>query len=843
MRRAVAVPYALAALLAAGCVPLLAFTADRSFIVVQDPLPGYLGLVVLAVGFGLAELGLVHVEFRRQAYSYALAGLPLAVGLAWFGPREVVIARTAGSLVAFVVQRTSVVKVAYNVAAYAFEAALGGFVLHEIWGSDNHLDLGHGAGLTGTVAAVDLIIGVLVIVVIWAQGTEISPRQVLTVLLPALAFSLASSTLALTGLIMAARGSLGVSLLVLAAAMAVLAHYSYQVLHRRHLALALVHDFVEHSEAADSLDQLAMRLLTRARHLLSAGRAELVLFGAGDLAAVRLGVGEDDVLQTVDDEGTDWLMRRVLEQDEPILVKARTRDAGLRRWLQTHQATEAMVVSLPLPGDARRGLLLVFDRLGDTSSFTAEDLTLLQTMAGHLSVALQNTELVQRLRHEATHDVLTGLANRSLLAEHLAASLAGPGPTTVMMLDLDRFKEVNDALGHPVGDKLLEVIASRLLALLPDEAVVARLGGDEFAVLLPTAASATGHLLLGLADEVRTVIAEPVPLPEATIVTQASIGVAVAVDGESADDVLRHADTAMYAAKNAHDRLVLYSAELDRGRAEKLALLADLQIALTRDELELHYQPQLSLSSGRITGVEALVRWRHPRLGLLSPDVFIPLAESGGLIDKLTLTVLGQATTQCRHWYDLGLDVTVAVNLSARGVASPLMCEAVAGALASSGLPPDRLILEITESSVMGDPAQTVPALNRLVALGVSLSLDDFGTGYSSLAYLQRLPVREIKIDRSFVLGLADPHSAHASEVLIRSIIALGTSLGLTVVAEGVEDEDMLQLLRRLGCDLAQGYHICRPTEPVALTHRLMSDAVRAGRTQPTRRRSTAATG
>jgi len=826
MRRAVLVPYLLACLLAAGCLPLLAFTPNRSFLALQSAPPRDAVLLLLVVGFGVAELGLVHVEFRRHAYTYALAGLPLAVGLAWFGPREVVAARVVGSLIAFAVQRTARVKVAYNVAAYAFEAALGGFVLHALGGSAHVLDVRHAIALGAVLAVVDLLIGCLVFVVIWAQGADISRHQIMVVLLPALAFSLASTTLALMSLIMLVRGSLGIGLLVLAGTMAALAHYSYQVLHRRHQALALVHDFVEHSEAADSVDDLAVRLLTRARRLLTAARIEFVLLDDGE--PVWLAVGERDILEAVDGGVVDWLMRRVLEQGEPILVKARSRDDGLRRWLQTHDAVEAMVVPLPLPEDSRRGLLIVFDRLGDTASFTAEDLTLLRTLAGHLSVALQNTELVQRLRHEATHDVLTGLANRALLAEHLAASLASSARTTVMMLDLDRFKEVNDALGHPVGDELLQVVAHRLRELLPDDAIVARLGGDEFSILLPASESQLDGLVLRLADDILIAIAEPVELPEAIIVTQASLGIAIAAPGESAADVLRHADTAMYAAKNTHHRLVLYSAELDRGRAEKLALLADLQVALTRDELELHYQPQLSIASGRITGVEALVRWRHPRMGLLSPDVFIPLAESGGLIDKLTLIVLGSATKQCQQWRELGLELTVAVNLSARHVASPLIATAVAEALETSGLPADRLILEITESSVMGDPAQTVPALNRLVALGVGLSLDDFGTGYSSLAYLQRLPVKEIKIDRSFVLGLSDVESAHASAALIRSIVAIGASLDLTVVAEGVEDEASLNLLRSLGCELAQGYFICRPLEPAALTPRLVDYAAAA---------------
>jgi diguanylate cyclase (GGDEF)-like protein len=822
-KRAVAVPLALACLLIGGCLTLLAGTPSRSFITLATPVPAWVVVLVLSLAFCLAELGLVHVEFRSQAYTYALAGLPLAIGLAWCGPRQLVAARIIGSVVAFAVQRPAPVKIVYNVSAYAFEAALDSYALHRAWGSGHQLTSAHSVQIGLTVAAVDLLIGCLVFVVITAQGAELSRREVFTVLVPALAFSVASTTMGLISLILLMHGSLGIGLIALAASMVALAHYSYQVLHRRQHALGLVHDFVEHSEAADNLDDLAIRLLGRARRLLAASTTELVVIDSG--RPTWFAVGEDDVLPTARTHrlDLDWLMLRVFEQDEPILVKHNTRDAGLRRWLIANQATEALVVPLPRADDSPRGLLIAFDRLGETSRFTPEDLTLLRTLAGHMSVALQNTELVERLRHEATHDVLTGLANRALLAEQLDAALVAGTRTTVMMLDLDRFKEVNDALGHPVGDDLLKVVGRRLLELLPTGSTVARLGGDEFAVLLSAADSILDTRVLAIADEILVGIGEPVALPEATIVTQVSLGIAIARPSDSAADVLRHADTAMYAAKNTHGRMVLYNAELDRGRAEKLALLADLQTALTRDELKMHYQPQFSLESDLITGVEALVRWQHPHLGLLGPDVFIPLAESGGLIDKLTLIVLELATKQCKEWRDLGLDLTVAVNLSARNVASPLICDAVSEALAVSRLPADRLILEITESSVMGDPAQSVPALNRLVALGVSLSLDDFGTGYSSLAYLQRLPVREIKIDRSFVLGLADPASAHASEMLIRSIIALGVSLGLTVVAEGVENAASLALLRRLGCNLAQGYFICRPIEPAALTPRLLA--------------------
>ncbi|MDQ1463908.1 MAG: hypothetical protein QOC73_849, partial [Actinomycetota bacterium] len=302
---------------------------------------------------------------------------------------------------------------------------------------------------------------------------------------------------------------------------------------------------------------------------------------------------------------------------------------------------------------------------------------------------------------------------------------------------------------------------------------------------------------------------------------QVSVGIAISNPSANHVDVLRNADTAMYAAKSHDDSIVVYDPELDRGRAERLALGADLQLALSRDELVLHYQPKLDLATGAMSGVEALVRWNHPRLGTLNPETFIPLAETNGLIEQLTPFVLRMALKQCRLWRDAGFDITVAVNLSARNVGNPQLPETVSRALDDAGLPADRLVLEITESSVMDDPERTVPILVRLASTGVTLSLDDFGTGYSSLSYLQRLPVREVKIDRSFVRGLADPDDARASEALIRSIAGLGESLQLNIVAEGVEDAKTIDLLRQYGCDVAQGYFIGRPEPADRITARL----------------------
>jgi diguanylate cyclase (GGDEF)-like protein len=601
------------------------------------------------------------------------------------------------------------------------------------------------------------------------------------------------------------------------------AYLRYRKLHQRHAALLMVHDFIEAAVPELVTERVSQTLLERIRLLMNAGRIELTVDRDG--VATRLIVTDSGAVEVeVDDIDDDWLLTRVRSQSEPLLVLRKSHDRGLVRWLEARGFRDALVV--PVRSATTNGTLVVSDRVGDTGGFTTDDLTLVQAVAGYLTIALQNAGLLDRLRFEASHDTLTGLTNRAFLRRALQEALAGhrDHELGVLLIDLDRFKEVNDALGHHVGDELLKVVAERLTMRAPDNAVVARLGGDEFAVLLP----ATPDILSVACQAARDIVAavfEPVQLSEATMTTQISIGIAVSTARANHTDVLRNADTAMYAAKSHDDSIVVYDPELDRGRTERLALAADLQLALNRAELELYYQPKLDLRTGAISGVEALVRWNHPRLGMLSPETFIPLAEANGLIEQLTPQVLRMALKQCRLWRDAGFDITVAVNLSARNVGNALLPEAVSFALAELGLPADRLVLEITESSVMDDPERTVPILVRLASTGVTLSLDDFGTGYSSLSYLQRLPVREVKIDRSFVYGLGNPDDARASEALIRSIAGLGESLELNVVAEGVEDAETMELLRQYGCDVAQGYFIGQPEPADRITAKLQDAA------------------
>ncbi len=411
----------------------------------------------------------------------------------------------------------------------------------------------------------------------------------------------------------------------------------------------------------------------------------------------------------------------------------------------------------------------------------------------------------------ALHDPLTDLPNRSLFHDRAGQAIrsARRARTRValMILDLDRFKEINDTLGHHNGDQLLKQIGPRLRSALRDSDSIARLGGDEFGVLLPQIGDEDDTL--AVAEKIRQALRAPVALSGITLDLGATVGIAVYPEhGDDVETLLQRADVAMYLAKEDHSGCELYLPERDEYSPARLALVGELRRAIDRGELVLHYQPKADLRTGHVAGVEALVRWEHPERGLLFPDEFVPLAERTGLIRELTLAVLDGALGQLRAWQDDGLQLTVSVNLSARDLLDLDLPETVARLLHGYDLPPDRLELEITESVILADPMRARLVLNRLGAMGVQLAIDDFGSGYSSLAYLKRLPVKQIKIDRSFVMNMEQDEN---DAVIVRSTIDLGRNLGLMVVAEGVESEAIWSDLARLDCDLAQGYYLSRP--------------------------------
>src|SRR3954447_7036491 len=419
---------------------------------------------------------------------------------------------------------------------------------------------------------------------------------------------------------------------------------------------------------------------------------------------------------------------------------------------------------------------------------------------------------VDRNRYQATHDALTGLANRVQLRDRmeraLAASAAGGDPVAVLLIDLDRFKEINDSLGHSYGDALLRQVGPRLRSILREQDTVARLGGDEFAVLLPAVDGAAEARTV--AERLREALHRRFDVEGVALDVEVSVGIAISpMHGADAEELLRNADIAMYVAKDVKAGAVVFEPAEHVTAPSRLNVLGDLRRALDTDgELLLHYQPKFTLDGGQIEGLEALLRWRHPERGMVPPAGFIPVAEGTGIILRLTERVLGLALAQLRRWMDAGHPVPVAVNLSTRCLMDAGLPEMVATLLAQHGVPARLLRLEVTESAVMGDATRCLDVLQRLHDLGVRLSIDDFGTGYSSMAYLWQLPVDELKIDRSFVMGMT---GTSQDAVLVRTAIDLGHNLGLTVVAEGVEGAEHVVALQDLGCDIAQGFHFARP--------------------------------
>jgi diguanylate cyclase (GGDEF)-like protein len=424
-------------------------------------------------------------------------------------------------------------------------------------------------------------------------------------------------------------------------------------------------------------------------------------------------------------------------------------------------------------------------------------------------VSVRLRRQMDEIRRRALFDELTELPNRTLFRDRVEQAILSArretGTTTVMLLDVDHFKEINDTLGHEAGDLLLQAVAERLREQMRENETIARLGGDEFGILC--AGGAADAVPLG--ERLHTALQQAFTVCDLPLEVSISAGIAAYPEhGDTTDDLLRHADVAMYLAKAAHAGTAVYDAEQDSNDAARLALAGELRRAIEDEQLVLHFQPKAELESGYIVGVEALVRWIHPERRFIPPNDFIPIAERTGLIKPLSRFVLAAAVRQCAAWRDEGLDLHVAVNLTIPDLLDLELPGLIAGLLSGTGVRPDQLELEITETTILADPFRVRQVLTGLHELGLRLAIDDFGTGYSSLAYLRRLPVQTIKIDRSFVMDMCENAN---DATIVRSTIDLARNLGLDVVAEGVETEEIWSALRAQACTLAQGYLISKP--------------------------------
>jgi diguanylate cyclase (GGDEF)-like protein len=774
-------------------------------------------LAVLVVLFAVTEGFVVHLRLRRGGHAMSLSEIPMVLALLSVHPALAIAARVAGGAAGLrLLRHQRGLKLGFNVAALGVQAAVAAVTYLALGGGTDRMDAGT---WLATYAAMLLSDGVALVLVTTAIALHDDPTawRTLPRALSGLPLVAAATTIALLSSLAVERDQWAGLLLGVGSVVLFLAYRAF--VHQRdgNVQVAELYAFTRALDGSDGSQDITRVVLEQARDQLRAHVAELIMpeIGGRPASRTRLSSTGETVTTPMDLDAAEawWAPAR---RGEPVLL-------GITSVGRTSAGDDAPVdgMAVPVPWGEAIGVLLVRNSLPDVRTFDEAGLQLFQALANHASVSLAKAALVDRLRRKAEekeylalHDSLTGLPNRrrfqQMLESALAAALHDDYGPAVVQLDLDRFKEINEALGHDTGDAVLREVGSRLRDCVGGRGQVARLGGDEFAVLLPRVRAIDEALAVG-ADLARD-LERPVRLGPLSLNARASIGIAVApVHGDDAQTLLRRADVAMYAAKTGRTGVRVYLPEDDQNTPHRLALINDLQGAIQRRDLLVVFQPKIDPRTGRTTGAEALARWHHPEHGNIPPDQFIPLAEHAGLVRPLTAHVLEVSLRRCATWRRAGHDLHVAVNLSPQSLQDATLPDLVARLLGQSGLPPSALTLEITESSIMEDEVGSKETLARLHELGVKLSIDDFGTGYSSLGRLRHLPIHEVKIDRSFVQQVSVDHRDRA---VVRSAIQLGHALGLEVVAEGVEDQETYAYLSHEGCDVVQGYLISRPQAP-----------------------------
>jgi diguanylate cyclase (GGDEF)-like protein len=767
---------------------------------------------LLTVPFAVFELVVLNVQIGREARSVSLSEIPMAVGLAFAAAPDLIAARVLGAMVIYIFvrgQHKQPIKLLFNVVVALTEAVLAVAVFRLVsQGTGPVAPLSWlGIEVGNVIASCFAAMAVGLVIQIFEDG--LSLRELITIVPISATQAAMVSTMGLICVVTLDASSAAAALLVVVAVAFVLAYRAYSTLNERHLSLERVYRFTHAMSTSQAMSDVLLGVLSQAREMLHAERA-VIRFLTED-RGVEISLDKSGTLQRgpvriLTDE-LDSPLAEALSGAGSVLVSRGTGAESGRTWLGARGLREILVA--PMRGESgASAVLAVADRLGEARGFDHEDARLLETVANHAAIALHNGRLVDQLRHDSQHDALTGLPNRVFLQRAIDDHLAdiSSGETVVVgMLDLDNFKDVNDTLGHEPGDDLLRVVAARLVEAGDPDTVVARLGGDEFAVVY----YARPDEIRDIADALIINVSRPVTLNGIDVEVGGSLGItSSAISGTSRETLLKHADTAMYRAKSNDEDVCVWSPEPGEAGVDRLALVSKLRNALHTDALDINVQPKVEFATGRLLSLEALVRWTDSERGEIEPGEFVSLAERSGLIRPLTDVVLQKAISACAGWQANLPGVGVAVNVSVKNLTHDALIDRVSFLLRRYCVPANLLTLEITESSVMSDPARILEVLGELHDLGVQLSIDDFGTGYSSLSYLQRLPVQEVKIDRSFVTGVSQDHDNTA---IARSIIELATALQLTVVAEGVESAADWSLLRDLDCAVGQGYLIARP--------------------------------
>lgn len=768
--------------------------------------------------FTIAAVAPLHFVFRRQPWAVHLEAVPLVLGLFFLSPVTLLAVRvTAFAFAQGVVRRQPLIRLAYNVVACAAitltTVALFRAVPH---GSGVHTD-----SWVATFVAVwaDEIVSVsLVAIVVYLSEREWNLRQNA----PAAVFGVAVGTIN-TFLALCTAAALSYDdyfawAITVFVVLSVLAVRTYHRLADRHAALDKLYAVArELGPIAAEPSDLAPAL-TQLRRIVKAESLELAMIGNDPDFATVITVFDD-----ASGEGLEVVQRELDLHSRNLLTGATSGPRMMRpaRRLIAQRRLRGGDDQMAVPvvgGERPLAVLTAHNRSGNVGAFDQADLRLLEAAAEQLSAALEKGRLVESLRRAATRDSLTNLANLESLREFLATMLDGSTGGVLLLLDIDRFHEINDTLGHDAGDQILCEVSRRLESAPTHGALVARVGGDQFALAIPGQAGGEVARLAALA--VKSRVDGPVRFEDVSADLRITVGLARAPEhGTDPATLLRRAEMAMTVAKGTPSGIGEWEPGYERDGSRRLQVLAGLRQALSKSELTVEFQPKLVLGSGDVTGFEALVRWRSEELGSVSPAEFVPLAEASGLISALTTNVLRLALEATRRWHDAGAWVGVAVNISARSLDDPVLVGQVAAMLTASGIEPRWLTLEITESSVMENAARSLDVLHQLRSLGVRLSIDDFGTGYSSLHQLRGLPVHEVKIDKAFVDHV---DGDGADRAVVRAIVELCDSLGLTTVAEGVEQASQAYALEALGISQVQGYFYGRPMTETAASEWLM---------------------
>ena len=798
---------------------------------VREVAPQAVMCALVCVLWAAVNLAPVSFHYRGNTTLIALEDGPLLIGLVFVTPNLLVLSTAAAALfVLAVVRRQPPLKVTFNVPAHGLRVAVAAVVFRELLGT--HSPVSSLMGWVAVLAAMVAfhIVGTVTLrIVTLLAGVAAQKRKPLTHLLIQTMLVAASMCLALAFLDAAWFNGWATLPLLLVAALIIVAYRGYNRLSLRFSSLEHLYDFSRTMGTA-SLEPSSMSVdvLKKVCTVMRTRRAELILAEPSGIPR-RI---------SFDDRGASGVESINLNEASIVAQAIASGEGSLHTAVEQGEAVgadpvigeyrEALVAPLMNRGTTI-GAIVAIDRDEELDSFDDDDLRLFETLVAHASTSLERARLVEELRyevdsksHQATHDMLTGLPNRMLFLTRAAAAVSESSGVAIVLFDIDRFKDVNDTLGHTIGDRLLCEIAERLLRAVSGRATVARLGGDEFALVLSDVTDP--ERAVEIVHELDVEMQRPIKMDGLTLAITASAGIAMAPEhGDDASLLLQRADIAMYLAKERRSTVEVYSVEHDQSMQRLLMLGGLLTHTLeTGTELSLVYQPIGDVRSRDIAYVEALCRWNHPVQGFIPPEEFIGIAEQMGLIPQITDFVLNEGCAQLARWRDAGITIGLAVNVSGREFADINLVDRVEKCLRQYDIPAHLLTLEVTETEIMADLGAATKVLYELSARGIKLGIDDYGTGYSSLQYLHKLPVNELKIDRSFVTNL--PNEA-SNRIIVRSSIQMAHSLGLYVIAEGAEDELTCAMLAEADCDFIQGYYLSKPQKAEDLQEWILGGA------------------